>query len=301
MSPPSHKTRLQRRLRLPAKSPADRIDPDALMQAIVELFLTDHVERLVRETDFQRRERKLDPVALLLTLALAAEPEVQKAVADLHQTYNDRAEGLILSYGGFYEHSTPELVKFLRQCVLHALRRLSQGRGWILKQKLARFTDILAQDSTVSRLPAALATVYPAPRSRRVAAGVKVATLLSFRANGPKRLELTGMRTSEYDTLKVGPWVKNSLQLIDLGFSKHQGFARIEENGGFYLSRLKGNANPTFVRPYTIHQGRAIDLESKTWKEVAPRLQLEALDAEVKIGFSRRVDRGHQSGDTLRA
>ena len=35
----------------------------------------------------------------------------------------------ILSYGGFYEHFTPELVKFLRQCVLHALPRLSQGPG----------------------------------------------------------------------------------------------------------------------------------------------------------------------------
>ena len=143
--------------------------------------------------------------------------------------------------------------------------------------------------------------MYPATRSRKLAADVKVATLLSFHANGPKRLELTGERTSEYATLKVGPWVKNSLLLIDLGFSKHQGFARIEEDGGFYLSRLKGNANPTFVGSYAIHQGRAIDLEGKTWKEVAPRLQREALDAEVEIGFSRRVDRGHHSGDTLRA
>jgi hypothetical protein len=132
-----------------------------------------------------------------------------------------------------------------------------------------------------------------------VAAGVKVATLLSFRANGTKRLELTGMRTSEYDTLKVGPWAKNSLQLIDLGFSKHQGFTRMEENGGFYLSRLKGNANPTFVRIYTIHRGRAIDLEGKTWTEVAPRLQREALNAGAEIGFSRRVYRGHHLGDTL--
>ncbi len=70
MSPPSHKTRLQRRLRLPAKFPADRIDADAPVQAIVELFPADGVERLARETGSQRRERKLDPVAFLLTLAL---------------------------------------------------------------------------------------------------------------------------------------------------------------------------------------------------------------------------------------
>jgi hypothetical protein len=70
MSPPSHKTHLQRRLRLPAKFPTDRIDYNALLQAIVELFPADEVEHLARETGFQRRERKLDPVAFLLTLAL---------------------------------------------------------------------------------------------------------------------------------------------------------------------------------------------------------------------------------------
>ena len=301
MSHPSQKTRTQRRLRLPAGFPADRIDPDALVQAIVDLFPADEVQRLAKETGFQQRERKLDVVSFLLTLALETGPEIQKAVADLHQAYNDRAEDPVLSYGGFYEHFTPELAEFLRQCVLHALPRLCQGPGWVLKEKLARFTDVLAQDSTVIRLAAALATVYPATRSRKVAAGVKVATLHSFRANGPKRLELTGERTSEYDTLKIGPWVKNALLLTDLGFYKHQGFARIEENGGFYLSRLKDNANPTLMRSHLVHRGASIDLEGKTWKEVAPRLQRGVLDAEVELRFSRRSYGGRSSGDTLRS
>lgn len=99
------------------------------MQAIVELFPADEVERLARETGFQRRERKLDTVAFLLILALETRPKIQKAVADLHQAYNDRAEDPILSYGGFCERFAPEFVGFLRQCVLHALPRLSQGRG----------------------------------------------------------------------------------------------------------------------------------------------------------------------------
>ena len=48
MSHPFHKTRIQRRLRLPAKFPAERIDPDALVQVIVDLFPADEVERLAR-------------------------------------------------------------------------------------------------------------------------------------------------------------------------------------------------------------------------------------------------------------
>lgn len=58
------------RLRLPAKFPADRIDPEALVQTIRDLFPVDEVQRLAKETGFQERERKLDVVAFLLTLAL---------------------------------------------------------------------------------------------------------------------------------------------------------------------------------------------------------------------------------------
>jgi hypothetical protein len=32
--------------------------------------------------------------------------------------------------------------------------------------------------------------------------------------------------------------------LIDLGFYKHNTFARIDENGGFFVSRLKGKVDP---------------------------------------------------------
>ncbi len=111
--------------------------------------------------------------------------------------------------------------------------------------KLARFTDLLFQDSTVIRLCSALAKFYPPTRlakntqSNRTA-GVKVATLVSARACGPARLELFPETTSEIDTLEIGPWVKGSVVLTDLGICKHQGFARIEENGGFFLSRPRG-------------------------------------------------------------
>ncbi|MGI0156731.1 MAG: IS4 family transposase, partial [Thermoplasmata archaeon] len=196
--------------------------------------------------------------------------------------------------------------EFLRGCVAYGLAQLRAAPGNRLTPKLTRFTDLLIQDSTVIRLFAALAKAYPATRlakntkSKRTA-GVKVATLFSARANGPARLELFPETTSEIDTLKIGPWVKGSVVLTDLGFYKHQGFARIEENGGFFLSRLKANANPTLIGSHLVHRGRAIELEGKRWSEVAPRLHREVLDAEVELSFQRRGYRGRHRGDTLRA
>ncbi len=302
MSHPSRKTRTRSRGR--AHSPGAQ--PDDYLEAFLDLFPPWVIRRIARESGFVQRHRKLDPVAFLYTLAFETGPQLSRTLEALRDAYNKRTPDPILSAGGFYERFTPQLVEFLRRCVAHGLTRLRAAPGNRLTSKLAHFTDLLIQDSTVIRLFAALAKFYPPARlakntkSKRTA-GAKVATLFSARANGPARLELFPESTSDIDTLKIGPWVKGSVVLTDLGFYKHQGFARIEENGGFYLSRLKANANPTLIRSHLVHRGRTIELEGMRWAEVAPRLQREVLDAEVEVSFQRRGYRGRHRGDTLRA
>jgi putative transposase len=302
MSHPSGKTRTKSR----GRPLAERAQADDYLEAFVTLFPPRVVQRIARESGFVRRHRKLDPVAFLYTLAFETGPQLQRTLEALRDAYNKQTPDPILSAGGFYERFTPELVEFLRRCVAYGLAQLRVAPGNRLTPKLARFTDLLIQDSTVIRLFAALAKVYPPTRlakntkSKRTA-GVKVATLFSARANGPARLELFPETTAEIDTLKIGPWVKGSVVLTDLDFYKHQGFARIEENGGFFLSRLKANANPILIGSHLVHRGRVIELEGKRWSEVAPRLHREVLDAEVELSFQRRGYRGHHRGDTLRA
>jgi len=302
MSHSSGKTRTQHRGRRPIGSAR----ADDYLEAFLLLFPPRVIQRIARESGFIRRHRKLDPVAFLYTLAFETGPQLQRTIEALRDAYNKRTPDPILSAGGFHDRFTPELVEFLRQCVAYGLAELRATPGNRLTPKLARFTDLLIQDSTVIRLFTALAQVYPPARlakhtqSNRTA-GVKVAALFSARANGPARLELWPESISDLDTLKIGSWVKGSVLLTDLGFYKHQGFARIEENGGFYLSRLKGNVNPTLIRSHLVHRGRAIEVEGKRWSEVVPRLHREVLDAEVEIDFKRRKYRGRKSGDTLTA
>jgi putative transposase len=302
MAHPSGKTRARNHRRPPPLG----AQPEDYLEGFLALFPPKEIRRLAKESGFIKRHRKLDPVAFLYALAFDTGPKLQRTLDGLRDAYNKRTPDPILSAGGFYERFTPELVEFLRRCAAYGLAQLRAAPGNRLTPKLARFTDLLIQDSTVIRLFAALAKIYPPTRlakntkSNRTA-GVKVATLFSARANGPARLELFPESTSEIDTLKIGPWVKGSIVLTDLGFYKHQGFARIEENGGFFLSRLKANANPTLVGSHLVHRGRAIELEGKRWTEVEARLHREVLDAEVELTFQRRGYRGKHRGDTLRA
>jgi IS4 transposase len=64
--------------------------------------------------------------------------------------------------------------------------------------------------------------------------------------------------TSEMKTLKIGPWIKNVILLIDLGFYKYQLFSRIVENGGSLVSRLKSNSNPLIVSVNLVRNAAAL-------------------------------------------
>ncbi len=284
-----------------SRPPRSTLPPTLLQDALLELFPSEVLTRLAEESGFIRRYRKVDPVAFFWAVTLEAGVYLQRSLDQLRHVYNERAAKPLHSYASFYDRFTPELVEFLRRCVAHGLAQLKSAPGNRLSPRLSAFEDVLIQDSTIVRLSAALAVHYPPVRHSHPTAGAKIATLVSVRANGPQRVEATAESVNERDTLKPGPWVKGSLLLLDLGFSKHQGFARIEENGGFYLTRLERNVNPTLVRSLRVHRGRSIDLEGKGWREVEPHLRRDVLDAEVEIAFVRRKYGGHRRGATLSA
>lgn len=280
--------------------PPVRLKPGEVEEALTRLLPAETIEQFARETGFVRRERKVQPVAFLWVMVLSFGVQLQRNLRALKDGYDHLTKLPSVSYPGFYLRFTPELSKFLRRCLEHALGELAHDRGRELDPRLAAFEDILIKDSSVVRLHASLATKWPAARSRKVAAGVKVDTLVSVRANGPRSVALVGERTADIKLLKVGAWVKNRILLFDLGYYSHRLFAKIGEWGGSFVSRLKESADPLFVRSLTVHRGRAIDLEGKRLSEVLPRLRRGVLDAEVELSFKRRVYAGQRSSDTLR-
>jgi IS4 transposase len=287
-----------------ARHPQTPVRPTPLRRGEVEkalnqLLPAEKIEQFARETGFVRRERTIRPVAFLWTLVLDFGVELHRHLEELRAGYAERTE-LPVTYPGFYLRFTPELSKFLKRCLEHALGELAHEPGRELDPKLARFEDLLLKDSSVVRLHASLAKKWPATRSRKVAAGVKIDLLVSVRVNGPKTIALVGERTHDAKLLRVGAWVRDRLLLFDLGYYSHRLFAKIGENGGFFVSRWKKSADPLFVRSLTVHRGRAIDLEGKRLSEVLPRLQRQTLDAEVELAFRRRTYNGQRSGDTLR-
>jgi IS4 transposase len=268
-------------------------------RVIADFLPKDRIREIARSTGLVKRERTVDPVAMLWILILGYGVSVQRHLAGLKREYERRTSSTI-SDSGWYYRFTPALVDFMQECTVLAIERLGAEAHGKLGERLRRFKDLFIQDGSVIRLHEKLAKRFPATRSRKTAAGVKLSLLISAVANGPKKVAISGERTPDVHMLTVGPWVKDSILLIDLGYYKFQLFARIAENGGYFVSRLKDNANPLIVASHTVHRGRAIELAGKRWQDIVPRLAREILDAEVDFDFSRRKYNGKRSKDTLR-
>lgn len=268
-------------------------------ETLCQMFSPEWLRKTARETGLVKRERKIDPVIMFWVLVLSFGVRLQRTLASLKRGY-EKASKTHLSDGSWYERFTPELVRFLKMCVLHGIENLAQRANRTLQEKLANFKDVLIQDSTIVRLHKALAKRWPATRTRKVAAGVKLGLLISAVADGPKRVVLRGERTNDIHILRLGPWVKNRILLIDLGHYKHQLFARIKEYDGYFISRLKGNADPLITAVHQTHKGRSIDVLEKHVSEILPRLKRKVLDVEVEVVFRRRKYNGERTGDAER-
>lgn len=266
-------------------------------ETLNRMFSPEWLRETARETGLIKRERKIDPVIMFWVLTLSFGVRLQRSLASLKRSY-EKAGDTRLSDGSWYERFTPELVSFLKACVTHGIEHLAQEPGRKLTTKLIRFNDVLIQDSTIVRLHEKLAKKLPAVRTRKIAAGVKVSMLVSAVCNGPKRVALYGERMSEVKTLRIGPWVKNRVLLIDLGFYKHHVFTRIKENGGFFVSRLKGNADPLITGINRTCRGRSMKVVGKRVSEVLPKLKRGVLDVQVEVNLYRRKYNGKKRKDT---
>jgi putative transposase len=275
---------------------ASQFGKDIVEKELTTMFESKWIRANARESGLVERERKIDPVIMFWSLAIGYGTQLCRTLAELKREYEVRGK-ISISDSSWHDRFTPELVKFLKMCVIHGIEHMSQEPSRILGKRLDSFRDVMIQDSTIIRLHESLASKWPATRSKKVAAGVKVAYLTSAIANSPKSISILPENTSELKTLKIGPWIKDIILLIDLGFFKYQLFSRIAENGGFLVSRLKSNSNPVIVGINQVCNCHGIDLNGKHLRDIILEKSDEIFDVNVEVSFNRRSYRGESKKD----
>lgn len=261
----------------------------------LERFLSyARIFELAQSTKFCQRLRKIHPAIFLQVFLFSSCVHRHATVAEIHRTYEAHTKSDV-TYSSFIERLNESSVRFCEAILDECIRSTASGLTLELREKYARFVTIFIQDSTIIRLNEKLADRFPATRSTKVAAGVKIGYLFNVLANSPRTVSIVPERTAEIKTLKLGPWVKGSLLLVDLGFYTYRLFVRIHENRGFFVSRVKKGSK---LRIEAVHSpmGESLSeaLIGQDFLSAIAGLKMQSFDATVSFLFKRRQYRGKQ-------
>ena len=253
------------------------------------------LEAYAGEAELVERERKFDIVPFFWTLMFGFVAGNDRTVQALLDRYLANADEEHLAYTSFSAWFTPNLLAFLRRLLDEQIEtfdpRYEQVEG-----RLERFRDVLIRDGTFVKLVASASDVFPAFRDDE--AGCKVHLTESLARGIPTRFELTDAHTQERTALQSGSWVEGALVLLDLGYYDFWLFDRIDANDGWFVTRVKTNANPVIVEELRTWRGNAISLEGTHLQEVLADLHRDVIDVHAEVTFKRQPYRGAQSTAT---
>lgn len=261
----------------------------AQLATLLELEL---LEDWAREVGlFERRHRKLRPAALVATLVLGALVLPERTIASLRRLFCQIA-GRDCSYSSFYARLGAPLTRLLKHLFAHLLSQTpAPAAPGVFGEDV---DEVLALDSCIVRLWDGLCGRWPSTSEGK--AGLKLHLVCNVVGATANQLKLGKEPGSENGPWKrLGGWVRGKLLLMDRGYEDFHLFYRIAQNGGFFLTPLKANRNPTLVRGLRPWRGRAIALEGRKLQDVLGRLTREVLDVEVELKFKLRAYRGKRS------
>ena len=217
-------------------------------EKLTELISFQEIACAAVDSGFIIRSRKIYPVEFLLTLIFGFYSKEEPSISKFHRIYNSivNQEKKVV-YSSFYDRFSYEALAFVDKCLENYISYQMKGVNTELKGYLRTFNDVLIKDNTIVRVHSFLANKYPATRTRRISAGIKVSVLLSVVCNGPCSVKFFPEKTNDAKTLSIGPWVNGMLLLMDRGFFKFDVFAKIGDYGGSFVTRIKSNTRAEVV------------------------------------------------------
>ena len=263
------------------------------MRRLTTLFPSDLLEEHAEELGVVERDGKLQMPAFVWSFVFGFAAGESRTLAGFRRSYNNTADKT-LSPGGFYQRLTPTLAEYLRDLVEHGIDEVAVPDT--VDNDLSRFRDVMVADGTILRLHRFLADDYKPRRGEQ--GGARLHLLHNVTDQTIEQFSVTDEKAHDSTEFDTGPWLEDRLVLFDQAYFKYRRFALIDENDGYFVSRLKSNANPVITEELREWRGDAIPLEGKKIQDVVDDLYRQHIDVEIEAEFQRRPYAGTQSWDT---
>ena len=211
-----------------------KLSPVAVRTLLTSVFPSEFIEDCARECGVVERNRDIDIRMLVWTLAVGfAVGGETRSIADYRRAYNAATNQSIIA-SSFYDRFTENLHELLSELLEHALEEVAVPHH--VSAEFDRFRDVIAADATIFRLQQLLAE-FEATQDN--VSGVMLYLVHNVSEQSVISEQITDETTHESSLFETGSWLRGRLFLLDLGFFKYRRFTLINENDGFFLSRLK--------------------------------------------------------------
>ncbi|MFC4440092.1 MULTISPECIES: IS4 family transposase [Natrialbaceae] len=265
------------------------------MRRLTPLFPSEFLEEHAEELGVVERDRKLQIPAFVWAFVFGFAAGESRTLAGFRRSDNSTADETI-SPGGFYQRLTPSLAECLRDLVEIVLDEVAVPDA--VNADIDRLRDVMIAGGTVLRLHEFLSEEYQARHEEQ--AGASLHLLHNATDQTIERLDVADEKAHDSTLFNTESWLDGRLVLLDLAYFEYRRFALIDENDGYFVSRLKESANPVITEELREWCGRAIPLEGKRIHDVVEELDRKYIDVEVEMEFKRGPYNGTRSLDTNR-
>jgi hypothetical protein len=251
----------------------------ASLSAALQWVLTTQAEHLARQHGAIQRQRCFSGATLVQTLVFGWLGRPDASLEELTQTA--ASLGVPVTPQALAQRFTSQLAATLEGCLAAAVGLLVAADP-VAIPVLARFAGVYVLDSTVVRLPDALAAVWPGcggRTGRGTQARLKLHVALELARGTLVGPQLTSGRVHDRRAA-VGPLPPGSLRVTDLGYFSLADLADLGRAGVHWLTRLKSQTH--LVLP----AGQTLALEA--YLRGQPR-HTQEVDVPVRLGVAARL------------
>ncbi len=236
----------------------ERQEISTVVRQFKRTFAAHELNALGKRTRLCQREREVTPFRLALSLIECLGAGRVRCIADLHRAFNALCQRTV-RYKPFHNQLAKRGFAVFMRTLLSRL--LSELAGEVLRfpahSAFARFAHIRIQDGTSFALKSTLAQTFPGRWRQQKPAAVELHVELDVLSEVMNRVVLSPDATPERDFLPPPHELRGDLLLADRGYYAQSYLRAVNEAGGHFIVRAKGEIKPLIIEAFDAN-GRAI-------------------------------------------
>lgn len=223
-------------------------EANKLLRGFKQAFSEETITALGRSTGFVKRERKMTPMKMMMSLLSCFAGGQSRTLADVQRSYNVLSPES-MAYKPFHNQlSKASFARFMQALASHVL---SMSVVEVLKPSraglLAEFGRVLLQDGSSFAVKDALRRDYPGRFTTVSPAAVELHVTWDLCRESIERVALTPDTFAERAELPPPASLRGDLLLADRGYFDRDYLRAVVAQGGHFLVRAQKGINPVIA------------------------------------------------------